>query len=52
MIQNIDRKRERERERERERDRETEMKSTATGQRLRGGSPTVRPQLTASEQQA
>ena len=28
------------------------MKSTATGQRLTGVSPIVRPQLTASEQQA
>ena len=28
------------------------MKSAATGQRLRGGSPIVRHQLTASEQQA
>ena len=28
------------------------MKSAATGQRLRGGSPIVRHQLSASEQQA
>ena len=28
------------------------MKSAATGQRLTGGSPIVRPQLIASEQQA
>ena len=28
------------------------MKSAATGQRLTGDSPIVRPQLTASEQQA